>query len=55
VCAGDTTSQLVVPFLGYGRAWRRGGIRCVSRSIGLTCRNRSGHGFFMSRERTTRF
>jgi hypothetical protein len=55
VCAGDTTSRISVPSLRYGRTWRRGGITCVSRSVGLRCRNRSGHGFFMSRERTTRF
>lgn len=37
--------------LAYGRSWRRLGISCSSRSDGLTCRNRSGHGFFLSRER----
>ena len=37
--------------LAYGRSWRRYGITCTSRSIGLTCRNQVGHGFFLSRER----
>jgi hypothetical protein len=37
--------------LGYDRSWNRLGITCTSRSDGLTCRNRSGHGFFLSRER----
>jgi hypothetical protein len=41
--------------LGYGRAWARGGITCTSRSAGLTCRNRDGRGFFLSRERQRRF
>jgi len=37
--------------LAYGRSWSRLGISCSSRFHGLTCRNRSGHGFFLSRER----
>jgi hypothetical protein len=37
--------------LEYGRTWRYHGVRCDSARIGLTCRNRSGHGFFLSRER----
>jgi hypothetical protein len=55
VCAGDTTRGIPVPTLRYGQTWRRGGISCVSRTVGLRCRNRSGHGFFLSRERTSRF
>jgi hypothetical protein len=37
------------PVLRYGKSWKRGGYRCVSRSNGLTCR-RGAHGFFLSRE-----
>jgi hypothetical protein len=37
--------------LAYGRSWSRFGISCKSRSSGLTCRNRSSHGFFLSRGR----
>jgi hypothetical protein len=55
VCAGDTVLGTRPPVLAYGRTWRRGGITCTSRSVGLTCRNLSGHGFFMSRERSRRF
>jgi hypothetical protein len=55
VCAGDTTLGQPVPVLRYGRTWRRGGITCVSRSTGLTCRNLSGRGFFLSRARTRLF
>jgi hypothetical protein len=40
-----------VPVLRYGRTWRWRGIACTSRRAGLTCRNRSGHGFFLSRAR----
>ena len=54
-CAGDPG-----PFLGfelhrhirtlrYGRHWSGAGMRCTSRTRGLTCRNRDGHGFFLSR------
>jgi hypothetical protein len=40
-----------IPTLDYGRAWKRGHLSCVSRSTGLTCQNREGHGFELSRER----
>ena len=33
----------------YGRAWHKGPYVCGSRVDGLTCRNRTGHGFFISR------
>ncbi len=36
--------------LAYGRTWRQGAFTCTSRTIGLTCRNRAGHGLFISRE-----
>ena len=35
--------------LGYGKTWSAGGLRCTSALTGLTCRNRSGHGFVLSR------
>ncbi len=41
--------------LGYGKAWSGGGIRCTSAVAGLTCRNRTGHGFFLSRARWRAF
>jgi hypothetical protein len=40
-----------VPVLRYGRTWRWRGVECTSRRMGLTCRNRSGHGWFLSRSR----
>ena len=58
-CAGDPG-----PFLGYqqhartlayGRHWSGAGMRCTSAKRGLTCRNRDGHGFFLSRARWHRF
>jgi len=41
--------------LSYGKTWSGGGIRCTSALAGLTCRNKSGHGFFLSREKWRRF
>jgi hypothetical protein len=37
------------------RAFLGCGIRCASATTGLTCRNTSGHGFFLSRERPRAF
>jgi hypothetical protein len=48
-CAGDSAYDPKARILGYGRTWRRAGIVCTSRTTGLTCRNRTGHGFFLSR------
>jgi uncharacterized protein DUF6636 len=42
--------------LEYGRTQRLGRrITCTSRRTGLTCRNRDGHGFLLSRERVHLF
>jgi Family of unknown function (DUF6636) len=40
-----------VRVLEYGRTWRGDALTCTSRRTGLMCRNRVGHGFFLSRER----
>jgi hypothetical protein len=53
VCHGDTA--LGGKPLAYGRTWRHDGFTCTSRTSGLTCKNLSGHGFFLSRERSRRF
>ena len=53
VCAGDTVLGERGPPLAYGSRFSRGGITCVSRATGLTCRNAAGRGFFLSRERWT--
>jgi hypothetical protein len=52
-CAGDAgvlAEQGRAPALAYGRSWSGGAFRCSSTTTGLTCRNRSGHGFFLSRQ-----
>jgi len=38
------------PKVAYGRSWTWHGIRCLSQRAGLTCTNRSSHGFFLSRQ-----
>jgi hypothetical protein len=43
--------DVIAKVLPYGRTWRGGGISCRSTEAGLTCRNRSGRGFFLSRQR----
>jgi hypothetical protein len=35
--------------LRFGQSWRLSGWACVSRSAGLTCTNRSGHGWWLGR------
>lgn len=55
LCVSDTVlgSRRV---LQYGRTQRLGrSIACTSRTTGLTCRNRDGHGFFLSRQRVRLF
>lgn len=51
-CQGGVDGPMAVrgPSLPYGSSWRGGGITCISRSLGLTCRNASGNGFFLSRD-----
>jgi len=48
ICAGDTVAGNYRT-LGYGKAWRRDGISCSSAKTGLTCKNRRGAGFQLSR------
>jgi hypothetical protein len=55
VCHGDTALDPHAPVLGYGKVWRRGGFTCSSKTAGLRCSNRSGHGFFLSRQHWFRF
>jgi hypothetical protein len=54
-CRGDPTPaglDAKIPALAYGKIWHGLGLLvCISRVTGLTCRNSTGHGFFLSRER----
>jgi hypothetical protein len=55
LCVSDTVlgSRHVLGYEKTARLGRR--IACTSRRSGLTCRNRDGHGFFLSRERVRLF
>ena len=48
-CHGDTALHLGRA-LPYGTTWRSGPFTCISRITGLSCANRQGHGFFLSRQ-----
>jgi hypothetical protein len=50
LCVGDTVFDPKARVLDYGESITRYGIRCTSRERGLVCRNRSGHGFRLSRQ-----
>ena len=49
----DTLGDPKAPVLGYGKTKRVGPFTCTSRRTGLSCHNRNGHGFTVSRERQT--
>jgi len=55
VCASDTVVDPRGHVLAYGTTWRGGGFSCSSQTTGLRCTNRSGHGFFESRQRSYAF
>ena len=44
----DTIALVHEPTLAYGRSAKVGPFTCTSQSVGLTCRSRQGHGFFVS-------
>jgi hypothetical protein len=54
-CAGDTALDPRARVLANGQTWKSGGFTCVSRATGLTCTNRSGRGFTLSRARSRTF
>jgi hypothetical protein len=55
VCHGDTVFDPKAKVLAYGKAFTFGPFRCTSQSVGLTCRNHAGHGWFISRQSYRRF
>jgi hypothetical protein len=55
VCAGDSVYSPSAKVIRYGTTWRGGPFTCKSSTSGLRCRNRSGHGFFLSRQHSYRF
>lgn len=55
VCTSGAINFPPQRVLRYGQTWRPRGFVCRSRKKGLTCRNKAGHGFFLSRGRSRRF
>ena len=51
ICHGDTVISDQAKTLGYGNVWKGNGITCMSQETGLTCTNRKGHGFSLSRKK----
>jgi hypothetical protein len=51
----DSALDPRAPVLAYGKTRDFGTMRCTSRMSGLTCKNRDGHGFRLSREHQRRF
>ena len=50
-CPGGASGDRVAyTKLAYGQSWQRGAFTCTSRTTGVTCRNRTGHGLFISRQ-----
>jgi hypothetical protein len=47
----DTVALVKEPILAYGKSAKLGPFTCSSHTDGLTCTNRQGHGFFVSRRR----
>lgn len=54
-CYGDTKLSADPPVLDYGHSAEAAGIVCASERGGLTCTNRDGHGFSLSRARQRLF
>ncbi len=54
-CSSDTVYNERARKLAYGKTWRKGGFTCKSKETGLRCRNKSAHGFFLSRQHSYRF
>jgi hypothetical protein len=47
----DTIADPSAPVLSYGKTRRFGPFTCTSRTTGLSCHSKAGHGFTVSRQR----
>lgn len=50
LCATDSALDPNAPALAYGSTRHLGPYTCTSKTSGLTCRNRAGHGWTLSRQ-----
>jgi hypothetical protein len=55
LCISDTIYTPSAKLFPYGTRLVLGSFTCDSATAGLKCRNASGHGFFLSRERSYTF
>lgn len=55
VCAGDSVANPRYPILNYGKSISKEGFTCRSERTGMTCKNKFGRGFFLSRQKQTLF
>jgi hypothetical protein len=53
VCAGDSVANPRYPVLNYGKSISKEGFTCRSERTGMTCKNKFGRGFFLSRQKQT--
>jgi hypothetical protein len=49
ICHTDTVISESLPILPYGATWKGFSFTCLSTPVGLTCTNRKGRGFTLSR------
>ena len=55
VCHGDTLVDPSAEVVGYGEQVSAGGISCQSAETGMTCKNKKGRGFSLSRAKQRLF
>jgi len=55
ICYGDALTDKVLPVIGYGDVWQRGGFTCTVEQTGVTCSNADRHGFSLSRAKQDLF
>ncbi|HET6505836.1 MAG TPA: DUF6636 domain-containing protein [Baekduia sp.] len=50
LCVGDTVADPKAKVIAYGTTQHHGPFTCTSRTTGLRCATKAGHGFSLSRE-----
>jgi hypothetical protein len=51
LCVSDSVHDKRAKTLAYGKTRKFGSFKCSSKTSGLRCTNRAGHGFFLNRDR----
>lgn len=55
LCVGDTVLDPEAKVLAYNKTRRLGPFTCASKTTGLRCATKAGHGFVLSRQRQKLF